>query len=193
MMFFIAVPVVVNIDYILTMWLGEYPPMASTFVKIIMIYYIFDTFQTPLIHALYATGKIRTHQIMISCIKFLVIPLMYLELKYYGSANYALAIWATGNIIGAIVRTIYMRRLIKLDIRKYTIDVVLKLALIATVILVTTSYVSSLFGNGFISLIVSLTYSVILTALLALSFLFNKSEKLYLSAIPFIGKLLKKK
>ncbi len=193
MMFFIAVPVVVNIDYILTMWLGEYPPMASTFVKIIMIYYIFDTFQTPLIHALYATGKIRTHQIMISCIKFLVIPLMYLELKYYGSANYALAIWATGNIIGAIVRTIYMRRLIKLDIRKYTIDVVLKLALIATVILVTTSYVSSLFDNGFISLIVSLTYSVILTALLALSFLFNKSEQLYLSAIPFIGKLLKKK
>ena len=85
------------------------------------------------------------------------------------------------------------RRLIKLDIRKYTIDVVLKLALIATVILVTTSYVSSLFDNGFISLIVSLIYSVMLTALLALSFLFNKSEKLYLSAIPFIGKLLKKK
>lgn len=193
MMFFIAVPVVVNIDYILTIWLGEYPPIASSFVKIIMIYYLFDTFQTPLIQALYATGKIRTHQIMISCIKFMVIPLMFIELKYLGSANYALAIWAVGNIIGAIVRTLYMRKLIKLDVRQYTTDVVLKLFLIGIVILVTTSYISSLFDNGFISLIISLTYSVTLTALLALFFLFNKSEKLYLSTIPFVGSIFKKK
>ena len=192
MMFFIAVPVVVNIDYILTIWLGEYPPIASSFVKIIMIYYLFDTFQTPLIQALYATGKIRTHQIMISCIKFMVIPLMFIELKYLGSANYALAIWAVGNIIGAIVRTVYMRKLIKLDVRQYTTDVVLKLFLMGIVILVTTSYISSLFDNGFISLIISLTYSVTLTALLALFFLFNKSEKLYLSTIPFVGSILKK-
>ena len=177
MMFFIAVPVVINIDYILTIWLGKYPAMASTFVKIIMVYYIFDTFQTPLMQAVHATGKIRTHQIMISCIKFIVIPLMFIELKYYGSANYALAIWTAGNIVGAIARTIYMK----------------KLALITAVILVSTSYISNFFDNGFESLIISTIYSISLTALLSLTFLFNKSEKYYLTAIPFVGKFFKKK
>lgn len=193
MMFFIAVPVVVNIDYILKIWLGEYPSIAATFVKIIMVYYIFDTFQTPLMQAVHATGRIRTHQIMISCIKFMVIPLMFIELKYYGSANYALVIWVVGNIVGAIARTIYMRKLIELDVRQYTMDVVLKLAIIAAIILVTTSYVSNLFDNGFMSLIISSIYSAFLTVLLALFFLFNKSEKYYISAIPFIGNFFKKK
>ena len=193
MMFFIAVPVVINIDYILTIWLGKYPAMASTFVKIIMVYYIFDTFQTPLMQAVHATGKIRTHQIMISCIKFIVIPLMFIELKYYGSANYALAIWTAGNIVGAIARTIYMKKLIELNIRQYTLEVVLKLALITAVILVSTSYISNFFDNGFESLIISTIYSISLTALLSLTFLFNKSEKYYLTAIPFVGKFFKKK
>lgn len=191
MMFIIAAPVVVNIDYILSIWLGEYPAMASSFVKIIMVYYVFDTFQTPLMQAVHATGKIRTHQIMISSIKFMIIPLMFMELKYFRSANYALAIWAAGNIVGAISRTIYMRKLIGLDLRRYTIDVVLKLSIIAVIILVSTSYVSNLFDNSFISLISSSIYSILMTVLLALSFLFNKTEKFYLSAIPFVGKFFK--
>lgn len=192
MMFIIAVPVVVNIDYILTVWLGEYPPSASTFVKIIMVYYIFDTFQTPLMQAVHATGKIRTHQIMISCIKFAAIPMMYIELKLYGSANYALAIWTGGNIICSIARTIYMKKLINLDIRKYIIDVVLKLVIISVVVLVSTSYLCDLLGYGFKSFIISSTVSVTLTAVLSLFFLFNKSEKVYLTAIPLIGKFIKK-
>ena len=191
MMFFIAVPVVVNIDFILKIWLGDYPAMTSMFVKIIMVYYIFDTFQTPLIQAVYATGKIRTHQIMMSCIKFMVIPLMFIELKCYGSANYALAIWAAGNIVGAIVRTIYMKKLIKLDVRQYTLDVVLKLMILSAIILFATSYVSSLFDNAVVSLIISSTFSILLTTIMALVFLFNKSEKLYLSVIPFVGKFFK--
>ena len=118
---------------------------------------------------------------------------MFIELKYYGSANYALAIWTAGNIVGAIARTIYMKKLIELNIRQYTLEVVLKLALITAVILVSTSYISNLFDNGFESLIISTIYSISLTALLSLTFLFNKSEKYYLTAIPFVGKFFKKK
>lgn len=193
MMFIIAVPVVINIDYILTMWLGDYPSIASTFVKIIMVYYIFDSFQTPLIQAVHATGNIRTHQIFISSIKFTVIPLIYLELKYYGSANYALAIWAFGNVMGAIVRTIYMKKLICLDLRKYATDVVCKLAIISIFVLTATSYVSNLVNQALLSLIISSALSIVLTSLLSLCFLFNNSEKVYLAAIPLIGKYFKKK
>ena len=121
----------------------------------------------------------------------MVIPLMFIELKCYGSANYALAIWAAGNIVGAIVRTIYMKKLIKLDVRQYTLDVVLKLMILSAIILFATSYVSSLFDNAVVSLIISSTFSILLTTIMALVFLFNKSEKLYLSVIPFVGKFFK--
>jgi len=81
LLFIISLPIVVNLDYILKLWLGEYPPMTTVFIEATLIYYLIDAFQEPLVTSVHATGILKYHQIMISSMVFLVIPISYIMLK----------------------------------------------------------------------------------------------------------------
>lgn len=173
---FIAIPATINIDYVLQIWLGEYPVHTAQFVRVIMIYYFFDSFQAPLISALHATGNLKIHQLMIGAVKLLSIPAMYFAIKYSSDGTYGLAIWAGLNGVCAIARTIYMKHLIHLDLKLYWRKVILPILCTGTISFPIPLLLERYFGVTLIGFLTSCTASVIICATTCYIFL-NKDER----------------
>ena len=186
----IAVPILVNIEYILDIWLGEYPDLTPQLVKVTMLYYLFDSFQIPLWQGVHATGNIKTHQIMVGCIKLLSIPLSYAIFRFYGSPIWAMVAWAFLNGICAIARTIYVHFLYGLDLMRYFKEVCLKIILLTAVVFVLIMVISNIFKQNFVGVVSSSAILILITGVMSIFIVLNKSERTYLKSLPIINRFL---
>lgn len=59
----IAIPIIVNADFILHLWLVEVPRYSVIFVQLSLLFSILSAFQTPLNCALFAIGSIKKYQL----------------------------------------------------------------------------------------------------------------------------------
>lgn len=119
LLFAVAFPILLNIDFLLNIWLITPPVLTSSFLYFIIIYSLIDALSAPLWNAAHATGYIRIHQILMASIKLLNIPLGYFMLKNGFPLYSIIAIYAILNGLCCIVRGIYMKTLIKLSLNKY--------------------------------------------------------------------------
>lgn len=173
----ICIPVILNLDFILTLWLDKYPSLTVPFVKAIIIYMIFDTIQYPFVLAVHATGNLKTHQIMIASIKILSIPATYLVLYLGYSPVVALYFWAGLNIICSVARTIYMKRLIGLFIGRYVKDVVFRIFIVTILAIPFPYYLSKTLAGDWQKLIITTAVSIITIGLSSFFIGLNKREK----------------
>lgn len=192
LLFIISVPVIINIDYFLTLWLVEYPPMAPVFVETIIIYYLIDAIQEPLVISVHATGNLRFHQIMISSIVILVIPIAYIMLKMGYSGKSVLFVNAMANLICAIGRTIYMKTLIKLDLWTYFTRVIVPVIMVTVFSLPIPLYIVYLLKPTFLNVIFATCISIGIIACLCLFIGFDKSEKNLINSVPIVKKIKNK-
>jgi len=185
----VALPISFNLDFILRFWLGEYPVVAIDFVIATLIYQMVDSLQSPLFQSVHATGYIKVHHIIVGTLKFLAIPAIYLTLRIGMTGSFALFVWSLSNIVVSTARVIYMRSLIKLDVRLYLKDVILPLLILTIIIIVANFGVNQLVNNEVLRLSLDILITV---AVIVISnfFVFNKDEKKIISAIPVVQKTL---
>lgn len=82
LLFCMAFPLMLNINFILGLWLESVPEYAAYFVVLILVDALGATiFDQPLMTSLAATGKIKVYQIVVSSILMLIIPVGYLFLR----------------------------------------------------------------------------------------------------------------
>ena len=124
-------PIILNIDCVLSVWLKDVPGGSTILVIMLMLYSFIDAYSAPLWISVHATGNLRTHQILMASIKILNIPLAYILLCQGAPAWVVLAIKAGLNFICSIVRPMYMVKLIKLDFKHYMKNVFFVVYLIA--------------------------------------------------------------
>src|SRR5699024_9036733 len=118
-LFYIAVPVMLEADFVLNLWLVEVPPMSSLFTRIIIIEALFSTFGSPMITALMATGNIKWYQIVVGTLLLLNIPVAYILLKSGYPIATPLVVSATFIMLGNILRFLFCRRQLGLSGRQY--------------------------------------------------------------------------
>mgnify|MGYP000103747571 CR=1 FL=1 len=81
-LFIITFPVILNIDFILEIWLKKAPNLANIFITLILIDSLTSVlFGNPLAVALSATGIIRKYQTIVSLCICSVIPISFVLLK----------------------------------------------------------------------------------------------------------------
>lgn len=163
LMFFVCVPLLINIDYILDLWLVEVPENTSVFIFYTILYAMVDAYSAPLWIAVYATGNIRTHQLLMTSIKILNVPLAYIMLKYGYDAWTALALKFALNVLCSIIRPVYMRKLINLKLIIYIRKVFLPISLVTIMSLPLPVYLS-MYYEGWNKLLITSLSSFILTS-----------------------------
>lgn len=187
----VTIPVVVNVDYILKIWLVDYPPMTSAFIYTVILYYLVDAIQMPLVIAVHATGKLKIHQIMIGTLVILVIPISYVMLKYGYSGTTVLTMNALANLICATVRTIYMQRLINLNLNQYLKNVLFPSFFVTIFAVPIPFWLTYITESSFVIFLTTSIFSVALTVALCYTVGLDKSEKDFLLSIPMMKKINK--
>lgn len=188
---FISVPIVLNVDFILDLWLGEYPAQTPSFVKAIVVYMIIDALQQPLWMAVHATGNLRIHQIMMSFIKILTVPCTYILLVRGYSPMAALYLWAGLNGVCAITRTIYMRYLIDLSLSTYMKKVLVKIVAVSMLTIPLPYYLSLKITNEWGKLIATTSVMCVLLPMFVMLVGLTTKERKFLLNLVYdkIGKV----
>lgn len=77
----LALPVIINAQYVLRLWLGVVPEHTILFMRLVLIFAMSESISTPLITAMLATGKIRDYQLIVGGLQMMNLPISYLCLK----------------------------------------------------------------------------------------------------------------
>ena len=73
----VALPIYVEADNIVKIWLKEVPPYTVTFLKYTIIYSLLQTFSQTLYAAMLSTGNIKKYQIVVGTLSLLAFPFTY--------------------------------------------------------------------------------------------------------------------
>lgn len=190
LMLMLSLPVLIKTEYILTLWLKTVPEYTIIFLRLMLIISITDTLSNPLMVAAQSTGKIRIYQQVIGSILLCIIPLSYIALKC-GTPPYSVFIvHLVCIIIAQGVRLYMIRPMIKLSLKDYLKQVMVKISIVS----IPASILSIIFNymfheNNIANLILSTLSSIITTSILIYFLGLNKTEKQFISnKIPFLKK-----
>lgn len=118
-MLIMAVPIIIESDTILSLWLKEVPSYTSIFLKLVILYSLITSLAKPMVTGILATGKIKRYQIEMNLISILIFPLSWITF-YFGAPAYMTYIIA--NVIMfflTFVRLKELKRLIDFPINEF--------------------------------------------------------------------------
>lgn len=193
-MFILACPVMINLDYILTLWLGEFPPYTTVICCTIIIGALIETLSGPLWVSVYATGQIKRYQIVISLLLLLNLPLSYLVGSFNCSPEIMYIIRNGIYVICLLVRLCFLQKLISLDLRGFFRKVIRPIIAIVLLIII-PFYVfpkDIVVADDFLHFL-AVSFSVVIYSIFLIELIgLNKSERKTIHNI-ILGKILKKR
>lgn len=157
---FLAIPFLLNTEYILNLWLKEVPLYTVNLCRLAILSVFIDSLTGPLGTAVMSEGRIRNYQIISSILWFVAIPCAWLLLYIGSSADCIL--W--GKIIAQVLCLIYTMFYLKKRINFSSI-LFLKNAIFPSVCIFLLGYILIAFSMSFIHVTAffHLLFSVMLT------------------------------
>ena len=128
---FLAMPILLETEFILKIWLNNFPQQSLIFVRLVIMSTLVDSISNTLITLQNATGKVKNYQLVVGSILLLNFPLSYLCLKVGcdPESTYLVAIFI--GIICLIARLLFVRKSASLSIIVFFRNVVLNLAVVS--------------------------------------------------------------
>lgn len=129
----LSLPIIVNADYILDLWLDVVPEHTSTFLQLALLFTLSETLANPLVTVMLATGHIRNYQIVVGGMQMMNLPLSYvfLRLGYPPETVFVVAIIV--SVCCELSRVYMLRRMINLSVRSFMKDVYAKVIVVLVV------------------------------------------------------------
>lgn len=122
----LAVPIMFNIDFLLSVWLVEVPLFTSVFIKIMILIVYFDALGYSMTVAVNATGKNKNYQLWVSGTMLLICPISYLCLKI-GAPPYSVFLCHFFiGVVAHVFRVYWVHKVIKLPYKPYMVGVFVK-------------------------------------------------------------------
>ena len=147
----LSLPIILNIDYILSLWLVKVPKHTAVFCQLILISSLTMTLSNLLAQVARAYGKIRKYQSWVSFFLLLNFPLSYLVIKLGGSPESSMFVYLGVSLVLIIVRLIIVKPMINLSIRSYFSDVLVRVGMVSIVSLVLPGFVKYQLPDNFLS------------------------------------------
>lgn len=126
----LGVPIILNTEYILTLWLTAIPPSGVLFVRLMILFCILDSLTGPLWVSMQAAGKIAGYQIVISVVWILCLPLTYIAFRYGLPSCWVMLVMIAINGLLIIVRVAYTSRYCRVRVGAYLHEVLLPIAVV---------------------------------------------------------------
>lgn len=197
LMLFFAVPIILETDTILSLWLKNPPAYASVFLKWIIISSFMDTvLANSLVTSMFATGNIKKYQIIVTAVGCLVFPLSWVAFQLGFEPQVGYILYFIIYSILLFVRLYLLRDMVKLPIMMYVQEVLFKVLPTMALCFAIPSILVLTIGEGVTRLVSTVVLSTMVTSVTAYHFGLNESEKKYLieltNKVPFIYKLKNK-
>ena len=171
-------PVLVNVDYLLTLWLGVVPKYTSEFLCLALVTALIYSMAPPLVTALQAMGNIKVFQITICLVMLCELPLAYVILRMGGLPYASMYPTVMVTLVSIFVRFVILRRMVSgYSLRHFLFAIVCKNILLCAVCLLLAYYVRRLFDESFLSFVVTSLFSCLIVVVVVGSFGISGHER----------------
>lgn len=119
LLFFISLPVLLETEFILTIWLKTVPSGTIVFTRLMICISLLYTIANPCSIANQATGKVKLYQVVVGSILLLILPVSYIVLKLGAPAYSVFIVHFCVECLAQIARMYILRKLINLHISDY--------------------------------------------------------------------------
>lgn len=189
----ICLPVVMEAEYALHLWLVEVPDHTVAFVRLAIIGTMIDRLGNTGYTACMATGNIKRYVIWITSVGCLGFPLTYVVYYMGAAAEMAYVVYICVYIGVTGVRLWIMRGLLHFPVWDFIREVVFKIFLVSALSLIlplaVVYYIPQSFVRFALSVVVSLLSVVSVTYMFGLTM--NERKKVTAKAVSIIGNKIK--
>lgn len=153
-LYIMAVPVCLEIDYILHLWLGNVvPEHTANFVVLVILTNFMNNLNAPISNVVFATGKMRNYELTFSIINVLIIPVAYIALRMGCPPEAAFTCYFVMTIFVQVGCLYVLRTISNISLRGYFLKLCIPLFAFALVALPCPYITYVLMPSGFIRLL----------------------------------------
>lgn len=178
LLFLVSLPIIVNADYILDLWLVDVPDTSVLFVQLTLIAGLITSFSRPMITAQNATGDVKAFQLTIGFIIMLNLPFSYLLLYLGCESHFVMYVYILLEAVALFTRIFMLPHTI-LEFRpfNYCRRVLLNCVVASIIPIIIAIACSHVFKHGF-SMLVWNVLIILMASLASLYFIgCSKSER----------------
>lgn len=143
-MMFFAIPVMFETEFVLTLWLEEYPSHSVAFVRLVLALSLVEILSNTLINLQNATGRIRNYQLAIGGTLLMNFPLSYIALELGCPPESTIIVAVFVGVCCLLLRLLFLRKMVGLSVSGYLKNVCLNVATVAALTVAPTSIVYTL-------------------------------------------------
>ena len=144
----IAIPIIVEIDFVLHIWLkSDIPQHTSSFTILTIISIMVSILNAPVTQVIHATGRMRKYQIATSLVICSILPISWLSLKLGYSATSVFVITIFIMVINQIVCLWVLHSIFQFNVKEYVKTVILPCVIITIIPLSIDSYLCDVMSS----------------------------------------------
>lgn len=181
LMLFFAIPILLETQSILTIWLKTVPEYAAIFLQLIIISSFVDTvLANSLVTSMFATGNIKRYQIIVTTIGCLVFPFSWIafQLGFQPEIAYVLYFIIYTVLLG--VRLYLLKDMVKLPVMMYVREVLYRVLPVMIICFIIPMMIRYSMQEGWMRLILLCLVSTIVTAVVEYSIGLTKNERKFI-------------
>lgn len=180
LLFFLSLPIMLETNYILTLWLGIVPENTVIFARIIIAISLIYTIANPCVIANQATGKVKVYQAVVGGLLLLILPISYIVLKMGAPAHSVFIVHFCVESVAQFARMYMLRNMIDLPLWSYVKNIYLPIMGVVLLSIVLPLLVYSNMQEGFIRLLAVGMTCVISVAMTSLFIGMTRNERSFL-------------
>ena len=179
LLFFLSLPVLLETNFLLTLWLKTVPEDAVIFTQIMICISLIYTTANPCVVANQATGKVKIYQMVVGGILLMILPISYIILKLGAPAYSVFLVHFFVESVAQFSRMYMLRKLINLPMWQYMKNIYIPIVTTVTVAIILPIIVRMQVEEGWLRLIAVGFTCVFSVGLSAFFIGFTKHERVF--------------
>lgn len=141
LMLIIVAPILINTEYILTLWLKTPPPYTVVFVQLILGTVLIDCISTPMMTGIQATGNIKWYQIIVGLLIFMNLPVSWILFNNGFDAHYVFIVYIIISFLSLQLRLYFLKKTMNFNVTHYSKTVLSRTGLLSVILITIFFYV----------------------------------------------------
>ena len=186
-MSFVCVPLLINMNSILSLWLSEVPEDAVIFSKLIIVFLLCTAFSVGIQTIFHGINKVKVYNITISAILLLNLPIAALLFSFNFPAYSIFLVSISLEVLSFFVRLFLLKKHIVFSPQDFLQKLSKEIVIPFILTFVTVSVVSNQFHDGLTQLFITVILSTLILGVVFYFFSMSSDEKNSLK--PLINKI----
>lgn len=173
----LSLPLLLRMEYILQLWLGQVPEYSVVFCQLILINVLLDVVSNLLLTVIKATGHIRNYYLISSIILLLNPILTFVALKLGAEPEVSFYIYSAVSISLIVVRLLAVHKLAHIEVFSFIRKVVLPIVMHTIIVFPIVYMINFILSDDILSMIILYGCTAVIACAAIFIIDLSKSEK----------------